>query len=356
MNPLRLIGIFLSITLLLASCSQKISKLDFDRQVYEYEQLKMRYDLLKKEVDKKGGETTTESTTEIANTVSLREYNNLKKQYDALLKQQAELEAAKAPGKTEVANVNIKEFNDLKQRYDALLKQQVALETAYEELRDEQYTTPTAATPPGSVPLSTYNEVKSENELLIAKYAALENRYALLKDVKSNGNNSTVNSAETTDQTKVDPTLNAGKGEMKLEATSMEIGSEIIQSTSFNGLLFDFDTYERTEDYLVLEVAVKNNSQTNLKTFWDAKKIQIIGNNNQVYTADTFRVGVDYANKSKTLNKRIKDEYTVFARFAFETLPENLNHVKQLSFTVDIDGEERTINLTHIDISKFEYE
>ena len=104
---------------------------------------------------------------------------------------------------------------------------------------------------------------------------------------------------------------------------------------------------------MILEIAVKNNNQSSLKTVWDAKKIQLISNDNQTYTSNVFRIGVDYPNKkNNTLTKKIKDENTVFARFAFENLPANLKQIKSLKFIVEIDGEERAIEFTHINISQ----
>ena len=320
MGPLRFIGIIISLTLLLTSCSQKISKLEFDKQVYEYEQLKLRYELLKRET---AGNTTKGKTP---------------------------------PGITKVTSeVNLKEYNNLQQQYKALLDQQVALETAYEELREEHYK-PREATPPGSVPVKAYNELKREKEVVESKYVALEKRYNNLKEVASNGNTSTINTAEVIEPTEIDPTQNIGKGAFEVEETSIDIGSTIVQSASFNGLFFDYDTYERTDDFLVLEIAIKNNSQTNLKTVWNATKIQVITNDNSTYTANSFRVGVDYAKeKDNTLTKRIKDEYTVFARFGFENLPDDIKHIKSLKFIVEIDDEERIIEFTHLNVSKIDY-
>lgn len=320
MGPLRFIGIIISLALLLTSCSQKISKLDYDKQVYEYKQLSLRYELLKRETD---GNTAKGETP---------------------------------PGITKVSNdVNLKEFNSLKQKYDALLEQQTALERAYEELREEHYKVK-EVTPPGSVPVTAYNELKQEKEVLANNYAALEKRYNSLKEVTSNSNTSTINTAEIIEPTEIDPSKNMGKGKIELEETSIDVGSSIIQSTSVNGLFFDYDTYERTGDFLILEVGVKNNSQTNLKTFWNAKKVQIIGDDNKTYTSNSFRIGVDYANKTdNTLTKRIKDANTVFARFAFEGLPDDVKHIKSLKFIVEINGEERIIELTHINVSEIEY-
>jgi hypothetical protein len=90
-----------------------------------------------------------------------------------------------------------------------------------------------------------------------------------------------------------------------------------------------------------------------LKTFWDASKVQIISNDNQTYTSNVFRIGVDYPNKkNKTLAKKIKDKNTVFARFAFEDLPTNLKQIKSLKFIVEIEGEEQIIEFTHINVSQ----
>lgn len=317
MEPLRFIGIIISLALLLTGCSQKISKLEYDKQIYEYEQLRMRYELLKQESigNTSKGETNT-TITRVTN------------------------------------DVNIKAYSEVKQNYEALLEQHTALEKAYSELREEHYK-PQESTPPGSVPIASYNELKKEKEILEAKYAALENRYITLKEVHSDKNAPTINTAETTTPAEIDPAKNIGKGAFEIEETPIDVNSMVIQSASFNGLYFDYDTYERTSEYLILEIAVKNNNQSSLKTVWDAKKIQLISNDNQTYTSNVFRIGVDYPNKKdNTLTKKIKDENTVFARFAFENLPANLKQIKSLKFIVEIDGEERAIEFTHINISQ----
>lgn len=317
MGPLRFIGIIISLALLLTSCSQKVSKLEYDKQIYEYEQLKLRYELLKREAV--GNTSKGETTTPITKVSS---------------------------------EVNLKDYNEVKQNYEALLAQHIALEKAYEELREEHYK-PREATPPGNVPIASYNELKREKEALETKYTVLENRYNTLKEKNSNKENSTISTAEVVEPTEIDPAKNIGKGAFEIEETSIDVNSMVIQSASFNGLYFDYDTYERTNEYLILEIAVKNNNQSTLKTVWNAQKIQIISNDNQTYTADIFRIGVDYPNeKNKTLTKKIKDENTVFARFAFEGLPNDLKQIKSLKFIVEIDGEERAIEFTHINISQ----
>ena len=317
MEPLRFIGIIISLALLLTGCSQKISKLEYDKQIYEYEQLRMRYELLKQEAV--GNTLKGETPTAITRVSS---------------------------------DVNIKEYNEVKQNYKALLEQHTALEKAYEELREEHYK-PRETTPPGSVPVTTYNELRKEKENLEAKYAALENRYNTLKEGNSNGNTSTINTAEIVEPMEIDLDQNTGKGIFEMEETSIDVSSMVIQSASFNGLYFDYDTYERTSEYLILEIAVKNNNQSSLKTVWDAKKIQLISNDNQTYTSNVFRIGVDHPNKKhNTLTKKIKHENTVFARFAFENLPANLKQIKSLKFIVEIDGEERAIEFTHINVSQ----
>lgn len=318
MRTLQFIGIIISFAFLLTNCSQKISKLDYDKQIYEYEQLKLRYEALKYEAH---GNTAKGEVSQ---------------------------------GITRVASdVNIKEYNEVKQNYKALLEQHIALEKVYEELRNEHYK-PREATPPGNVSIAAYNELKKEKENLEAKYAALENRYTALKEVTPNENTSTITTAEAVvEPTEIDPDKNIGKGIFEMKETAIDVSSMVIQSASFNGLYFDYDTYERTSDYLILEVAVKNNNQSTLKTVWNANKIQIISNDNQTYRSNVFRIGVDYPNKKdNTLEKRIKDENIVFARFAFENLPNDLKQIKSLKFIVEIDGEERIIEFTHINVSQ----
>lgn len=317
MRP-RFIMIILSFAFLLTNCSQKVSKLEYDKQIYEYEQLRIRYELLKQETagNTAKGQNTTTTITRVTN------------------------------------DVNIKDYNDVKFNYKTLLEQHTALEKAYSELREEHYK-PKETTPPGSVPIASYNELKQEKEALEAKYAALENRYITLKEVLSDKNVSTINTAETTTPAEIDPAKNIGKGAFEIEETSIDVNSMVIKSASFNGLFFDYDTYERTSEYLILDIAIKNNNQSSLKTVWDAKKIQIISNDNQTYISNVFRIGIDYPNKKdNTLTKKIKDENTVFARFAFENLPNDLKHIKSLKFIVEIDGEERVIEFTHINVSQ----
>ena len=96
---------------------------------------------------------------------------------------------------------------------------------------------------------------------------------------------------------------------------------------------------------------MKNNSQSNLKTIWQTDKIQITDSENRTIAATSFRVGIDYVDADKAiLTKRIKDENTVFARFAFENVPSNFNLIKSLKFIVNIDGEEREVELAQLDI------
>jgi hypothetical protein len=318
MGLLRFIGIIISLALLLTSCSQKISKLEYDKQIYEYQQLNMRYELLKQESP---GNITKDKTT----------LSDITKESNGF---------------------STKEYNEVKRNYKALLDQHTALEKAYEELLDEHYK-PREVTPPGNVPVATYNELKKEKETLDAKYVALENHYNTLKKVASNGNTSTINTAEIVEPTEIDPDKNIGKGIFEMEETSIDVNTMVVQSASFNGLYFDYDTYERTSEYLILEIAVKNNNQSTLKTIWDANKIEIISDDNQTYTSNVFRIGVDYSNKKEnTLTKKIKDKNTVFVRFAFKNLPSNLKKIKSLKFMVEIDGEERMIELTHINVSQ----
>lgn len=312
MSIQRFISVIVTTVMLLTSCSQKVSQIDYDRQVYEYDQLKIRYDLLRKEVD---GSTITNTTTKV-----ISEENNT-------------------------------DYEQLKQDYEKLLKEHASLQVAYDDLQINK--NETKPVPPGTVSKTAFNELKEEKTALEKRYVILENRYATLKELSEVSNTSSISSAEIVDPTEINPDLNTGKGE--LEENSIDLGTTIVQSASFNGLFFDFDTYERTEDYLVLEVAIKNNSQNSLKTFWNAEKIQIIDVDGNTYTADYFRVGVDYANEANnTLVKRIKDENTVFARFAFEELPIDFKQIQSLKFIVIIDGEERPVEFTQIDISQIE--
>ena len=178
-----------------------------------------------------------------------------------------------------------------------------------------------------------------------------------MKKTKKTSNASSISSAEIVEPTEIDPDLNIGKGTFEMEENSVDLGSMIVQSASHNGLFFDFDDYDRTEEYLVLEIAVKNNSQNNLKTFWNAEKIEITDKYGNIYNANSFRVGIDYASQvDGTLIKRIKDENTVFARFAFEELPIDFKQIQSLKFIIVIEGEERAIEFTQIDISKVKSE
>lgn len=315
MGPLRFIGIIILLASLLTSCSQKISKLEFDKQAYEYEQLKFRYELLKQE--------TAGNTTKSKMPSNTRRVTN---------------------------DVNLKKYNDLQQKHEVLLEEQEALKTTYEELRERHYK-PTEATPNENVP--AVENWEREKEIAENRYAALEKRYDNLKKVISDRKKPATHNAEIIEIAEIDPTKNIGKGAFEVKENSIDFSSSIIQSASFNGLFFDYDTYERTEDYLILEVAIKNNSRTNLKTVWDARRIQIVTADNNIYTSNTFRVGVDYAaEKSNRLTKKIKDEYTVFARFAFEDIPKDIKKVKNLKFIVEIDGKECVIEFTHIDVSE----
>lgn len=314
MSIIRFIGTLIVFVILFTSCSQKISQLDYDKKIYEYDQLKIRYDLLRKEVDG--------STSITTNTI------------------------------TKKTETNTADYEQLKQKYDKLLRQHASLQTAYNELetKDEG----NKPIPPGTVSKIAYNELKEEKARIEKRYAILENRYNVLKEMSEESIGSSIASAEIVELTEINSDLNIGKGILEIEENSIDLGTTVVQSASFNGLFFDFDTYERTEDYLVLEVAVKNNSQNSLKTFWNAEKIQVVDAYGNTYTADYFRVGVDYASEANTLTKRIKDENTIFARFAFEELPSNFNHVQSLKFIVIIDDEERAIEFTQIDISQIE--
>lgn len=320
MNIQRFIGILITMTILLTSCSQKVSQIDYDKKTYEYDQLKIRYDLLRNEVD--GGITTTTSAPPKTTTVPPQNHHT--------------------------------DYEQLKQNYEKLLKEHASLQVAYDDMQiKEDEAKATKSVPPGTVSKTAFNELKEEKAALEKRYVILENRYNTLKELSKTSNTSSIASAEIVEPTEINPDLNIGKGE--LEESSIDLGTTIVQSASFNGLFFDFDTYERTQDYLVLEVAIKNNSQNSLKTFWNAEKIQIIDTYGNTYTTDYFRVGVDYANETNnTLAKRIKDENTVFARFAFEELPDDFKQIQSLKFIVIIDGEERPIEFTQIDISQIE--
>ena len=108
--------------ILFTSCSQKISQLDYDKKIYEYDQLKIRYDLLRKEVDG--------STSITTNTI------------------------------TKKTETNTADYEQLKQKYDKLLRQHASLQTAYNELetKDEG----NKPIPPGTVSKIAYNVVKTE--------------------------------------------------------------------------------------------------------------------------------------------------------------------------------------------------
>ncbi len=318
MSFLRFIGIIISLALLLTNCSPKISQMDYDRKNYEYEQLKVRYDLLKGEVEGNTEKGVATTTTKVAK------------------------------------EVNIKDYEELQNNYEELIRQNKALENAYTDMHKQQEVSNTAI-PPGTISMRTYNDLKAEKEALQAEYNALEIRYNALKSIDPE-NSSSIQTAEMIEPTEINTALNVGKGGFEIEENSIELGTSIVQSASFSGLFFDFDSYDRTNDYLVLEIAVKNNSQTNLNTSWNADKIEITNKQNQTYIATSFRIGVDYAdNVTRKLSKRIKDENMVFARFAFEDLPANFKQIKSLKFIVLIDGEERTVEFTQIDISNIEY-
>lgn len=312
MSILRFIGILITITFLSTSCSQKVSQIDYDRKNYEYDQLKIRYDLLRQETDGKKTETVVNKVT---------------------------------------SEVDFAEYEEMQQNYETLLTQHQALENAYNELHEKQQKAQPVETS-NTISEVDFNELKAEKTALEKRYAILEHKYNSLKEV---ANESNVASNEIVEPLEIDPDLNIGKGTLELEENSIDLGSMIVQSASHNGLFFDFDDYDRTEEYLVLEVAIKNNSQNHLKTFWNAEKIQIIDKSGNTYTANYFRVGVDYASQiDNTLMKKIKDENTVYARFAFEELPSDFKHIQSLKFIVIIDGEERAVEFTQIDISKIE--
>ena len=407
MSILRFIGIALIFSFLFTGCSPQISQIEYDRKNYELEQLKIRYDLLQQETDGNFNKGTT--TTKVSSEVNIADYNALETNYKNLLKQNVALENAynelreqlDIPTEIRIPNEEIgsevntsyetlkenyetllvkhtaldKSYNTLKERqtaameitetehsieydklqldYKMLLNQKLALEKDYKSLQQEQQATATTA--PGMVPMTTYNELKIEKTDLERRFTILENRYNALNERTSITPSSTIASAEIIEPTELNPNNNIRKGMIEREENSIDLGENIVQSASLNGLFFDFDTYTRTEDFLVLEIAVKNNNQASLKTFWNADKIEITGQNGNTYTSKSFRIGVDYANeKNGTLLKKIDDENTVFARFAFEDLPSNLKHITSLEFVVIIDGEQRQIKFTQLDVSNIE--
>lgn len=301
--------------LVFASCSQKISKLDYDKQAYEYQQLQLRYELLKKE---QSGNTDKGIPT-VSNTTIPMATNSEGKDYDAL-----------------------------KAKYETLLTEKTALETAYNATLAEanEIKEITKVSPPGSVPAANHNELKAEKNELEKKYVILQKRYETLKESVSN---STITSAEYAEVESLGNSANTSKG--IFEESSLRSEAQVIKRASYNGLYFEYDTYSRNNDYLILDIAVKNNSQSNLKTTWQTDKIQITDLENRTITANSFRVGVDYVDADKNvLSKRIKDENTVFARFAFENIPSDFSLITNLKFTVIIDGEEREVELAQLDI------
>lgn len=303
--------------LVFASCSQKISKLDYDKQAYEYQQLQLRYELLKKE---ESGNTDKGITT------------------------------ISSPTIPSVTNSEAKDYDALKAKYETLLTEKEALEAAYSatvaETETKTKTEVQSATPPGSVPAATYNNLKTEKNDLEKRLVILEKRYETLKESVTA---STANSSEYLEVATIENGINTTKG--VFEEPSMRSNAPAIKLASHNGLYFEYDTYNRNNNYLILDVAVKNNSQSNLKTIWETEKIQITDSDNRTITANSFRVGIDYVDADKgSLIKRIKDENTVFARFAFENIPSDFNVITSLKFTINIDGEEREVELAQLDI------
>ncbi len=300
-----------------SSCSQKISKLDFDKQAYEYQQLQLRYELLKKEQSGNTGKGITEvtnTTIPVVNNTQTKELTDLQAKYEALLEEKLDLERA----------------------YNATVEQTKEIENLQNSI------------PPGSVPVTNYNELKTEKAQLEKKYVILEKRYAALKESKTTST-STISSAEYADATIVGSGVNTSKG--VYEESSLRTNAQVITRASYNGLYFEYDTYNRNNNYLILDIAVKNNNQSNLKTVWETGKIQITDSENRTIIANSFRVGVDYVDTNRgILTKRIKDENTVFARFAFENVPNDFNLITSLKFTVIIDGEERNVELAQLDI------
>lgn len=368
MSFLRFIGLIIAFALLLTGCSQKISQIEYDRKNYEYEQLKVRYDLLQQEIDSGVKTVSTPKATRVDSTLNIVAYKTLQSKYETLLNENIALENSynefrkqqgfsnenSAPSTPSTENETDTELNE---KYQALLNSNLALQTAYDELKEAQEVqeTPNTVVAPGTVPIASYNELRLEKTEVEKRYVILENRYNALKEASLEHNLSSVETSDMIEPTEINPDQNIGKGVFESEENSIDLGAMVVQSASYNGLFFDFDTYDRTEEYLVLEIAVKNNSQTDLKTFWNTEKIEIVDQDNNLYTAQSFRVGVDYAKEDKgTLLKKIKDDNTVFARFAFEELPQDFNQIKSLQFIVVIDGESQLIKFTQIDISEIE--
>jgi hypothetical protein len=301
--------------IMFASCSQKISKLDYDKQAYEYQQLELRYKLLKKEQSgntDKGITTVSSITSPTATNLKVNDYDALKAKYETLLTEKTALELA--------YNATLAEADDIKAS--------------------------TKISPPGSVPATSHNALKAEKNDLEKKYVILQKRYETLKESVSN---STITSAEYAEVSNIEKDINTSKG--IFEESSLRSEAKVIKRASYNGLYFEYDTYSRNNDYLILDIAVKNNSQSNLKTTWQTDKISITDLENRTITANSFRVGIDYVDADKNvLSKRIKDENTVFARFAFENIPSDFNLITNLKFTVIIDGEEREVELAQLDI------
>lgn len=328
-----------------------------------YENLLTQYAALEKSYNSvKDGEISTETPmkTVVETTNTSVEYEKLKVDYEKLLSEKVVLENANKTLKERVtATKEIAvteqsiEYDELQAEYETLLNQKIALEKDYKLLQDKQTTNVVAA--PGTVPMTRYNELKIEKADIEKRFTILENRYNALNKKNLEASPSTIASSEILEPTELNPEYNISKGMVEREENSIDLGESIVQSASSNGLFFDFDTYTRTNEFLVLEVAVKNNSQSTLKTFWNVDKIEITDKNNNTYTSRSFRIGVDYVNdKNGTLLKKIDDENTVFARFAFEDLPSDLKHIRSLEFAVVIDGEPRIIKFTQIDVSNIE--
>lgn len=301
--------------LVFASCSQKISKLDYDKQAYEYQQLQLRYELLKKE---KSG-----NTDEGVATIS-------------------------KPTIPATTNAEVGDYDALKAKYETLLTEKTALEEAYNATLAEtsEIKETTAVSPPGSVPATTYKELQGEKNELEKKYVILQKRYETLKESVSNP---TLNTAEYAEAEAIRKGTNVSKG--VFEESSLRSEAKVVKRASYNGLYFEYDTYSKNNNNLILDIAVKNNSQSNLKTIWQTDKIQITDAENRTFTANSFRIGLDYVDADKNvLTKRIKDENTVFARFAFENIPSDFNLIRSLKFTVRIDGEDREVELSQLDI------
>ncbi len=308
-----------------SNCSPKISKVDYNKLSYEHQQLKLRYEMLKQEQDM-GNTTKGEATS------------------DTKL----------APFKI-ARDIDLKDYEDLQRKYSALSEQYQALEKSYESVRTEQLK-PRDSVPPGTVSVTTYNQLKKDYTELEEKYSMLETRYENLKVITAPQHTAIPQQKDTHEDPKKEEVVlreSAIKGSIMPEESSKEIGAVTVASVTQLDLHFSFEGYEQTANDLMLMVAVKNNSPKILKTFWDKGTVELLGNDNQTYTAKDFRVGVDFATEKGTLTKKITEEQTVFVRFSFEGVPADVKMIKTLQYTVRIDGETKTIEFKHLDLSVF---